>query len=58
MSVIIGLMLFIEGLKVGLMPFGETIGTVLPSKSPLDFVLTIAFLLGMGVTFAEPVSVP
>ncbi len=53
-SVIIGLMLFMEGLKVGLMPFGETIGTVLPSKSPLPVVLTIAFLLGIGVTFAEP----
>lgn len=53
-SVIIGLMFFMEGLKVGLMPFGETIGTVLPTKSPLPVVLTIAFLLGIGVTFAEP----
>lgn len=53
-SVIIGLMLFMEGLKVGLMPFGETIGTILPSKSPLPVVLLVAFLLGIGVTFAEP----
>jgi len=53
-SVIIGLMLFIEGLKVGLMPFGETIGNVLPRKSHLNVVLLIAFLLGIGVTFAEP----
>ena len=53
-SVIIGLMLFLEGLKVGLMPFGETIGTILPTKSPLAVVLTITFLLGIGVTFAEP----
>ena len=53
-SVIIGLMFFMEGLKVGLMPFGETIGTILPTKSPLPVVLTIAFLLGIGVTFAEP----
>lgn len=53
-SVIIGLMLFMEGLKVGLMPFGETIGNILPTKSPLYVVLTIAFLLGIGVTFAEP----
>ena len=29
-AVIIGLMLFMEGLKVGLMPFGETIGSELP----------------------------
>jgi len=53
-SVIIGLMLFMEGLKVGLMPFGETIGNILPTKSPLPTVLLIAFLLGIGVTFAEP----
>ena len=53
-SVIIGLMFFMEGLKVGLMPFGETIGTILPTRSTLPVVLTIAFLLGIGVTFAEP----
>lgn len=52
--VIAGLALFMEGLKVGLMPFGETIGTTLPSKSPLPVVLFIALLLGVGVTFAEP----
>lgn len=54
MSVIIGLMFFMEGLKVGLMPFGETIGNILPSKAKLPTVLLIAFLLGIGVTFAEP----
>ena len=53
-SVIVGLMLFMEGLKVGLMPFGEAIGNVLPTKSPLPVVLLIALLLGIGVTFAEP----
>jgi hypothetical protein len=36
------------------MPFGETIGNILPTKSPLPVVLLIAFLLGVGVTFAEP----
>jgi len=53
-SVIVGLMFFMEGLKVGLMPFGESIGTILPTRSTLPVVLTIAFLLGIGVTFAEP----
>ncbi len=53
-AVILGLMLFIEGLKQGLMPFGETIGYILPAKSSLPVVLFIAFLLGIGVTFAEP----
>ena len=53
-AVVIGLMLFMEGLKVGLMPFGEVIGDKLPKKSPLPVVLFIAFLMGVGVTFAEP----
>ena len=53
-AVIFGLMLFMEGLKLGLMPFGEVIGNGLPKKSPLPVVLLIAFLLGIGVTFAEP----
>ena len=53
-AVIIGLMFFMEGLKVGLMPFGKALGTTLPAKSPLHVVLLIAFLLGIGVTFAEP----
>ncbi len=53
-AVIFGLMLFMEGLKLGLMPFGEVIGNNLPKKSPLPVVLFIAFLLGIGVTFAEP----
>jgi len=53
-AVIIGLMIFMEGLKVGLMPFGEALGTSLPAKASLIVVLLIAFLLGIGVTFAEP----
>ena len=40
-AVILGLMLFMEGLKVGLMPFGETLGNTLPVHSPLPVVLVI-----------------
>ncbi len=53
-AVIIGLMLFMEGIKLGLMPFGESIGNTLPKKVSLVYVLGVAFLLGIGVTFAEP----
>ncbi|MBT5027796.1 MAG: DUF1538 domain-containing protein [Nitrospinaceae bacterium] len=53
-AVILGLMIFMEGLKLGLMPFGEVIGNTLPKKSRLEVVLIITFLLGIGVTFAEP----
>ncbi|MDX8395216.1 MAG: DUF1538 domain-containing protein [Mariprofundaceae bacterium] len=53
-AVMLGLMMFMEGLKLGLMPFGETIGTKLPEKAALPVVLLITLLLGIGVTFAEP----
>ncbi len=53
-AVVFGLMLFMEGLKVGLMPFGEVLGSTLPAKAPLGVVLLIAFALGIGVTVAEP----
>jgi len=53
-AVIIGLMLFMEGLTIGLMPFGTLIGDRLPRKSSLPLVLLITLLLGIGVTFAEP----
>ncbi len=54
LAVIIGLMFFMEGLKLGLMPFGTVIGATLPRKSSLPVVLIITLLLGIGVTFAEP----
>ncbi len=53
-AVILGLMFFMEGIKQGLMPFGEVMGNTLPKKVSLKVVLSIAFILGIGVTFAEP----
>ena len=52
--VAIGLMFFMEGLRLGMMPLGETIGAVLPRNSSLQLILAFAFLLGLGATFAEP----
>ncbi|MEW5726950.1 MAG: DUF1538 domain-containing protein [Pseudomonadota bacterium] len=49
-----GLMLFMEGLRLGLMPLGEAIGHDLPRTRTLPVVLGVAFALGVGVTFAEP----
>jgi len=54
LAVIVGLMLFMEGLKLGLMPLGGSMGESLPTKSPLAMVLGVVFLLGISVTFAEP----
>ncbi len=52
--VALGLMFFMEGLRLGLMPFGESIGTMLPRKSKLPLILGFSFLLGIGATLAEP----
>ncbi len=52
--VAVGLTLFMEGLRLGLMPLGETIGSVLPRATGLPLILLFAFLLGAGATFAEP----
>lgn len=52
--VIIGLMFFLEGLMLGLMPLGEILGTKLPVKSTLPVILLFSFILGIGATFAEP----
>ena len=53
-AVIIGLALFMEGLNVGLMPFGTLIGDKLPKKASMPVMLVIIAILGVGVTFAEP----
>ncbi len=54
LAVVLGLMLFMEGLKLGLMPFAEAIGNRLPQRQHLPVVLAVAFVLGVGATFAEP----
>jgi hypothetical protein len=53
-AVIVGLALFMEGLNVGLMPFGTLIGDKLPRKASMPVMLLIIAVLGVGVTFAEP----
>ncbi|OGA48643.1 MAG: hypothetical protein A3G25_16370 [Betaproteobacteria bacterium RIFCSPLOWO2_12_FULL_63_13] len=54
LAVMLGLMLFMDGVKYGLMPFSENIGFKLPNRSPTAVVLAFAFLLGGIATFAEP----
>jgi len=39
---------------LGLMPFGEIIGSKLPRKAKLPAILLFSFILGVGATFAEP----
>ena len=53
-AVIVGLAVFMEGLNVGLMPFGTIIGDNLPNIASMTVVYIIIGILGVGVTFAEP----
>jgi hypothetical protein len=52
--VVVGLTFFIEGLFLGMMPLGETLGVKLPRKAGVPFILVFAFILGVGATLAEP----
>jgi hypothetical protein len=57
--VIVGLAFFMEGLRLGLMPLGETLGSTLPRKKIfgipcLPASLAFGFVLGAFATFAEP----
>lgn len=52
--VVVGLMLFVEGLEIGLFPIGESMADALARKGSLVWLLTFAFLLGFSTTIAEP----
>jgi hypothetical protein len=52
--VIIGLMLFVEGLEIGLFPIGETMAYALAKKGSLLWLLVFSFVLGFSTTIAEP----
>lgn len=52
--VIVGLMLFVEGLKIGLFPIGEAMAYALAKKGSLAWLLTFSFVLGFSTTIAEP----
>ncbi|MEN8203700.1 MAG: DUF1538 domain-containing protein [Bacteroidota bacterium] len=52
--VIIGLMLFVEGLEIGLFPIGETLAYALAKKGSLMWLMIFSFALGFSTTIAEP----
>jgi hypothetical protein len=52
--VVCGLMLFVQGLEMGLFPIGETMSQALARKGSLFWLLLFAFLLGFSTTVAEP----
>lgn len=52
--VVVGLTLFVQGLRLGLFPIGENMAYDFARKGSLLWLLTFAFALGFGTTVAEP----
>ncbi len=53
-TIVIGLLFFLDGIKLGLMPLAENIGYGLPSRSTTWVVMVVSFVLGALATIAEP----
>ncbi|MBP3192250.1 DUF1538 domain-containing protein [Natronogracilivirga saccharolytica] len=49
-----GLIFFLLGVHIGLLPIGEMIGSALPQIGKVWIIILISFLLGFVVTVAEP----
>lgn len=54
LMVIVGLTLLLKGLKIGLVPVGEMIGSTMTAKGSVTLLLFLGFLIGFAVTIAEP----
>ncbi len=52
--VVLGIALFLSGVKSGLLPIGEAIGSELPARGSLALVVLGVFLFGFFATVAEP----
>jgi len=52
--VVIGLALFVQGLKMGLFPVGESMAHNFASKGSVTWLLLFGFALGFSTTVAEP----
>jgi hypothetical protein len=53
-AAIIGLTLFVDSLRVCIMPMSDQLGVELPRVLSLPAILGVAFVLGVLVTYAEP----
>ncbi len=52
--VIIGMTLFLMGVKIGLLPMGEAIGSEIPKSGSIFLIICTGFLFGFLATIAEP----
>ncbi len=52
--VVIGLTFFVYGLELALFPIGDALATALARRGSVFWLVSFAFLLGVGTTIAEP----
>ena len=52
--VIVGLFLFLVGVRMGLIPVGEYVGSHLPERVPAWMLVVVVLILGFVATVAEP----
>ncbi len=52
--VIAGMIFFLLGIEVGILPAGKTVGAGLIEKRSIWLIIAIAFLIGFSTTIAEP----
>jgi hypothetical protein len=52
--VIAGMILFLLGVEIGILPMGKALGGELPRRQSLFLVMGIAFLISFAATVAEP----
>ncbi|MDR1611690.1 MAG: DUF1538 domain-containing protein [Planctomycetota bacterium] len=50
----LGLGIFLVGADIGMVPFGQKVGSALTRKRNLTLILAAAFLIGFAITIAEP----
>jgi len=53
-AIILGLSILLFGIEIGILPFGNHMGTAFLKSNTLWFVIIIGFLLGFFVNIAEP----
>ena len=54
LSAMFGLVLFVDGLRVAIMPLGSMLGQQLPEHFRVRYILVIACIIGVLCTYAEP----
>ncbi|HDS64111.1 MAG TPA: DUF1538 domain-containing protein [Methanofollis liminatans] len=52
--VVFGIALFLIGVRIGLLPMGEAIGSEMPKSGSLLIIAAVAFFFGFLTTVAEP----